>query len=59
MFSRLGLPEIIVTDNGPSFASGEFTDFVKLMVSNTSKQFHTTQLQMVWPKEPCRYLRQV
>ena len=28
-FSSLGLPEILVTDNGPSFSSSEFTDFVK------------------------------
>ena len=28
-FSSLGLPEMLVTDNGPSFASSEFTDFVK------------------------------
>ena len=29
-FSSLGLPEILVTDNGPSFSSSEFTDFVKV-----------------------------
>jgi len=28
-FASLGLPEIIVTDNGPSFASSEFSDFAK------------------------------
>ena len=28
-FSSLGLPEILVTDNGSSFTSSEFTDFVK------------------------------
>ena len=29
MFSNLGLPEILVTDNSPSFSSSEFTDFMK------------------------------
>ena len=29
-FSSLGLPEILVTDNGSSFTSSEFTDFVKV-----------------------------
>ena len=28
-FASLGLLEMLVTDNGPSFASSEFTDFVK------------------------------
>ena len=28
-FSSLGLQEMLITDNGPSFASSEFTDFVK------------------------------
>ena len=28
-FSSLGLPETLVTDNGPAFASSEFTGFVK------------------------------
>jgi len=28
-FAALGLPEILVTDNGPSFTSGEFDQFVK------------------------------
>ena len=28
-FSSLGLPEILVTDNGPAFASQEFTAFTK------------------------------
>ena len=28
-FSSLGLPEMLITDNGPAFASSEFTDFMK------------------------------
>ena len=28
-FASLGLPEMLVTNNGPSFASSEFTNFVK------------------------------
>ena len=28
-FTSLGLPEMLGTDNGPAFASSEFTDFVK------------------------------
>ena len=28
-FSSLGFPEILVTDNGPAFASQEFTAFTK------------------------------
>ena len=28
-FSTLGLPEVLVTDNGPAFTSQEFTNFIK------------------------------
>ena len=42
-FSSLGLPEILVTDNSSSFTTSELLILLKLMVSNTLRQFRTTQ----------------
>ena len=29
LFARFGVPEVVVTDNGPTFTSSEFSDFLK------------------------------
>ena len=39
LFSRYGLPEQLVSDNGPQFASDEFQTFLK---SNGVKHIHCT-----------------
>jgi len=31
IFARDGIPEKVITDNGPQFSSNEFVDFQKLM----------------------------
>jgi transposase InsO family protein len=35
MFARYGIPDQIVSDNGPQFIAAEFSVFVKKMVLNT------------------------
>ena len=42
LFAQFGLPETVVTDNGPCFVGTEFEEFK--MVSSISRQHHTTQL---------------
>ena len=42
IFSRFGLPQIVVSDNGPQFTSGEFEEFMKLngIVHKRSAPYH-------------------
>ena len=46
IFSTFGLPEILVTDNGPSFVSREFEEFLCRMESNIRQPTLITQPQM-------------
>ena len=45
LFATHGLPEVLVSDNGTPFTSGEFTDFVKRNVYVMSKLHHTIHPQ--------------
>ncbi|XP_063952108.1 uncharacterized protein K02A2.6-like [Lytechinus pictus] len=42
IFARFGLPQILVSDNGPQFTSAEFTEFMKLngIVHKRSAPYH-------------------
>ena len=42
VFARYGIPDIVVTDNGPQFASAEFSAFAKTWMfnHNTSSPYH-------------------
>ena len=45
-FAQFGLPEIIVTDNGPGFASEEFEAFVK--TNEKTHNFYTISSVIQW-----------
>lgn len=46
IFAAHGLPETIVSDNGPNFTSAEFENFLSKNGANTPKSRHTIQLRM-------------
>ena len=46
IFANKGLPEVLVSDNGPQFVSGVFNDFMVQNGLNISSQHHTTQRRM-------------
>ena len=51
MFTRHGLPEQLVSDNGPQFTSTEFADFMKGNRIKHILRAPTTQLQTVWQSD--------
>ena len=51
IFAQHGLPEEVVSDNGPKFVSNEFAEFMQKMASNTLSLLLTTHNQMVQLKE--------
>lgn len=55
-FATLGLPEQLVTNNGPSFTSEEFRQF---MQNNGVHHIATSSYQMVWQRGLSRRLSQV
>ena len=56
-FSQFGLPESIVSDNGPQFTSSEFSQFVTSMAFATSEFRLITHPRMVSRNVQCRHLR--
>ena len=52
VFAKFGLPETIVTDNGPGFVSEEFETFLR---KNGINQLHTTLSRMDWQRGRCRW----
>lgn len=55
-FSRHGLPDVLMTDNGPQYTSQEFTDFAREWEFKhlSSPRRHTTQGLMVNQSLPSR-----
>lgn len=53
LFSTHGIPEQIMSDNGPQFTSTDFAEYSRQMASNTPNLHHTTQRRMV--KLRCLY----
>ena len=51
IFACWGLPEQILTDNGPSLHLKNFRSLCFLMVSSTQKQHHTTLSPMGLQKD--------
>ena len=47
IFSDFGIPEAIITDNGPCYKSQKFSKFVKYLRLNTSLVVHTTTRPML------------
>jgi len=50
-FSRHGIPDTLISDNGPQFSSHEFQQFVNSIRLTTTLPAHTTHSPMVWPKK--------
>ncbi len=45
-FGRYGIPDVIISDNGPPFSSRDFDDFIRQWESTTTPSPHTTVRQM-------------
>ena len=54
IFSRFGLPQQLVSDNGPQLVSEEFETFMEENGFSTSSLLHTTQLPMGLLKDSYR-----
>ena len=54
LFLNFGIPESIVTDNGPQFAATEFKEFCR---SNGIRHILIAPYHPGWPKGECRHLK--
>ena len=54
LFSQFGIPEVLVTDNGPCFVSEEFETFLSKTASSMSPLLHFTRPQTGWLSVPCK-----
>ena len=59
LFTRFGLPEMVVTDNSTCFVSLEFEQFLRSNGIKHTTRAPTILLQMVWQRGPCKRSREV
>ena len=57
IFSRLGIPEVLISDNGPQYASEVMKDFAKSYGFEHITNSPITRKAMLWLKELSRLSR--
>ena len=59
MFAMHGLPEHIVSDNGPQFTAEEFAAFLRVNGVQLPGARHIIQLRMCWPNDSFNHSNKV